>query len=195
MVHGILAVISGPSGSGKGTVCRALLERSPSTHLSVSVTTREPRVGEVDGVHYYFVSRERFKEMVAAGEVLEWAEVYGDFYGTPRGPVMGLLDRGRDVLLEIDVQGALQVKERFPEAVLIFLCPPSFEELERRLITRGTDSAEKIKRRLEWARGEMQAAHRYDYVVVNDRVEDAVDKINSIMVAEKCRTKYFRVSE
>ncbi len=195
MVHGILAVISGPSGSGKGTVCRALLERSPTIHLSVSVTTREPRIGEVEGVHYYFVSRERFKEMVAAGEVLEWAEVYGDFYGTPRGPVMGLLDRGRDVLLEIDVQGALQVKERFPEAVLVFLCPPSFEELERRLIMRGTDSAEKIKRRLEWARGEMQAVHRYDYVVVNDRVEDAVSKINSIMVAEKCRTKYFRVSE
>lgn len=194
-MQGILAVISGPSGSGKGTVCRALLERSPGTHLSISVTTREPRVGEVDGVHYCFVSRDRFREMVSAGDVLEWAEVYGDYYGTPRGPVIDLLNRGRDVLLEIDVQGALQVKERLPEAVLIFLCPPSFEELKRRLITRGTDSADKIKRRLEWARGELKAVRRYDYVVVNDRVEDAVTKIKAIMVAEKCRTKYFPVTE
>lgn len=192
MVQGILTVISGPSGCGKGTVCRALLERSPAAALSISVTTRAPRAGEAEGVHYYFVSRAEFKQMVAAGEVLEWAEVYGDFYGTPRRPVTDLLTRGRDVLLEIDVQGARQVKERFPKAVLIFLSPPSFGELERRLITRGTDSAEKIKCRLEWSRREMTAVYRYDYVVVNDRVDDAVTKIEAIMTAEKCRTRCFR---
>lgn len=192
MVQGILAVISGPSGCGKGTVCRALLERSPLTSLSISATTRQPRVGEKEGVHYYFVDRDRFKKMIAGGEVLEWAEVYGDYYGTPRRPVLDLLDRGRDVLLEIDVQGARQVKEQYPEAVLIFLYPPSFAELERRLITRGTDSAAKVKCRLEWARREMQAVCRYDYVVVNDRVDKAVAQIGSIMTAEKCRTKYFQ---
>lgn len=190
-MQGLLVVISGPSGVGKGTICAVLCRRNDRISLSISATTRSPRVGEVDQVHYYFTKPERFREMIARGELLEWAEVYGDFYGTPRGPVAQMLELGRDVILEIDVQGALQVKERAPEAVSIFVWPPSPAELERRLRGREKDSDEQIARRLDWARNELQAVAKYDYVVVNDRVEEAVCKIEAIMVAEKCRPVYF----
>jgi len=190
-VRGLLLVISGPSGVGKGTLCQALCRQIDSIVLSVSATTRPPRAGEEDGVHYFFVSPERFQEMIARDELLEWAQVYQDYYGTPRGPVTRLLADGRDVILEIDVQGALQVKEKAPEAVLIFICPPSVAELERRLRRRGTDSEEQIVNRLEWARTELEAVPKYDYVVVNDHLEAAVAKIKAIIVAEKCRPIYF----
>jgi len=190
-VRGLLVVVSGPSGVGKGTICEVLCRRNDRISLSISATTRSPRAGEVDQVHYYFTTPERFREMIARGELLEWAEVYGDYYGTPRAPVARMLESGRDVILEIDVQGALQVKERTPGAVLIFVWPPSPAELERRLRGRAKDSEEQIARRLEWARTELQAVPKYDYVVVNDQVEDAVCKVEAIMVAEKCRPVYF----
>jgi guanylate kinase len=194
-VRGILFVVSGPSGAGKGTVCRALTERLPKIHLSVSATTRPARSGEIDQVHYYFVSRTDFQDRISRGEMLEWADVYGDYYGTPREPVDRILDQGQDVILEIDVQGALQVRGRMPEAVLLFLSPPSFAELERRLRNRGTDTEEKIEKRLNWAHRELNSFPSYDYVVINDRVEAAVEKIMAVMVAERCRTKRFQLMD
>ncbi|MEW5898651.1 MAG: guanylate kinase, partial [Bacillota bacterium] len=173
---GILVVLSGPSGVGKGTVSQALLQAEPNLVLSVSATTRLPRNGETDGVSYYFVSREKFSLMIEGDEFLEWARVYDNFYGTPRLPVEETLARGKDVLLEIDVQGGLQVKSKLPEAVLIFLLPPSWKELEARLAGRGSESAEEVQKRLQWAKRELQSLSLYDYAVVNERVEKAVEQ-------------------
>ncbi len=189
---GVLVVLSGPSGVGKGTVSKALLQAEPNLVLSVSATTRLPRNGETDGVSYYFVSREKFSLMIEGDEFLEWARVYDNFYGTPRLPVEETLARGKDVLLEIDVQGGLQVKRKLPEAVLIFLLPPSWKELEARLAGRGSESPEEVQKRLQWAKRELQSLSLYDYVVVNERVEKAVEQIRSIITAEKCRTARFR---
>ncbi|MEW6425996.1 MAG: guanylate kinase [Bacillota bacterium] len=189
---GILVVLSGPSGAGKGTVSRVLLRSSPDMLLSVSATTRLPRNGETDGVNYYFISREKFSLMITRDEFLEWARVYDNCYGTPRLPVEEALARGKDVLLEIDVQGGLQVKQKFPEAVLIFLLPPSWDELRSRLVKRGSEPAEEVAKRLQWARRELQSLSLYDYVVVNDQVEQAVEQIRSIITAEKCRTARFQ---
>lgn len=186
-MQGLLLVVSGPSGVGKGTICAALLRRLPDLHLSISATTRSPRPGERNGVEYFFVSEAEFARMLAAGELLEWAEVHGARYGTPRRPVLDALDRGEDVLLEIDVQGGLQVKKSFPDAVLIFILPPSTEELQRRLAARGKDSPEAMGRRLAWAHKELQRAPDYDYVVVNETVDGAVAEILSIMAIEKRR--------
>lgn len=188
-MEGLLIVVSGPSAAGKGTVCRELLNCQPDLVFSVSATTRPPRPGEVDGKNYYFVSREEFERMVAAGEMLEWAEVYGNLYGTPRKAVVEWLDQGRDVLLEIDIQGARQVRRQFPRGVFIFLIPPSLAELERRIRERGTETEEAVQRRLASAAAEIAACREYDYVVVNDRVEDAVAKIRAIITAEKCRVE------
>lgn len=189
---GVLVVLSGPSGVGKGTVSQALLQAEPNLVLSVSATTRLPRNGETDGVSYYFVSREKFSRMIEGDEFLEWARVYDNFYGTPRLPVEETLARGKDVLLEIDVQGGLQVKSKLPEAVLIFLLPPSWKELEARLAGRGSESPEEVQKRLQWAKRELQSLSLYDYAVVNERVEKAVEQIRSIITAEKCRTTRFR---
>mgnify|MGYP005846524473 CR=1 FL=1 len=186
-MQGLLLVVSGPSGVGKGTICAALLRRLPDLHLSISATTRSPRPGERNGVEYFFVSEAEFARMLAAGELLEWAEVHGARYGTPRRPVLDALDRGEDVLLEIDVQGGLQVKKSFPDAVLIFILPPSMEELQRRLAARGKDSPEAMGGRLAWAHKELQRAPDYDYVVVNETVDGAVAEILSIMAIEKRR--------
>ncbi|AVX20313.1 MAG: guanylate kinase [Bacillota bacterium] len=189
--QGLLLVISGPSGAGKGTVCRALMARHPEVAYSVSATTRKPRPGEIDGVHYYFVTRERFEEMIAAGELLEWAMVYesGNYYGTPRQAVLDNLAAGRDVILEIDVQGALQIREKFPEAIFIFILPPSMEELKKRITGRGTESAESISKRLACAATELSYVKKYDYCIVNDLVEKAVEKLEAIIIAEKCRVQ------
>jgi guanylate kinase len=187
MTEGILLIISGPSGVGKGTVCRYLLTIRKAIKLSVSTTTRLPRTEEAEGRDYNFTTVSRFKEMIEQGSFLEWAVVHGDYYGTPLAAVQDYLNRGEDLILEIDVQGAGQVRQKKPEAVSIFLAPPSMEALEERITGRGTETAEKINRRLVTARQEMKAYHLYDYVVVNDNVEDAAALISSIIDAEKCR--------
>jgi guanylate kinase len=175
-------VISGPSGVGKGTVVRALLARRPDLFFSVSVTTRDPRPGEIDGVHYRFVSNDRFDALVVAGGLLEWAQLYGGHRsGTPAAPVEEARAVARDVLLEVDSQGAASIRSRIPDAVLIFLQPPSEAELARRLRARGTESGPDLDRRLGEARREMAEAGRFDHVVVNDRVERAVDEVLAII--------------
>jgi guanylate kinase len=184
---GLLIVVSGPSGAGKGTICSAYLERNPHAVLSVSVTTRKPRVGEKEGVNYFFRDKETFLKMVENGEFLEYAEVYGNYYGTPKKFVEEKLADGRDVILEIDIQGALQIKERFPEAVFVFIIPPSMEELKRRIVKRGTEDAETIYRRFQSAYEELNYISRYNYVIINDTVDSAVAKLEAIVLAEKCR--------
>jgi guanylate kinase len=178
-------VISGPSGVGKGTVVRALLEASPGLRFAVSYTTREPRPGETDGVHYRFVDEGTFDAIADAGGFLEWVEIFGHRSGTPAADVEAARSEGRDVLLEVDVQGARSVRERVPEAVLIFLRPPSEEELERRLRERGTEVGPDLDLRLAEARREMAAAPEFDHVVVNDRVEEAAKEVLAIIEASK----------
>lgn len=190
--QGILIVLSGPSGVGKGTVSRALLAESTDLVCSISATTRLPREGEVNGESYYFISPQEFRQMIDRQELLEWAGVYGNFYGTPRVFVENALSEGKDVLLEIDVQGGLQVKQRFPAAVMIFLFPPSRAELQSRLLKRASESPAEMEKRLKWAEQELKMLSRYDYAVVNDRVENAVWRIQSILVAEKCRAWRFK---
>jgi len=186
--QGILTILSGPSGAGKGTVAKALLEKTKDLVYSISATTRLPREGEVNGSSYYFLSADEFRKRVDHQEFLEWAQIYGNYYGTLRLPVERALSSGKDVLLEIDVQGGIQVKKKFPQAVLIFLLPPSQDELESRLVKRASESAADIKKRLSWAEEEFEYLKLYDYAVVNDWVDEVVSKIQSIMVAEKCRT-------
>ncbi len=188
-LKGLLIVISAPSGTGKTTLCHMLLKAFPDMEFSVSYTTRKPRPGEVSGRDYFFVDRETFERMVEEGDFLEWAEVYGNLYGTSKSQVTKALEAGKDILLDIDTQGALQVKKNFPEAVLIFILPPSLIELERRLRSRGTDNEETIEKRLRIARDEIKKALYYDYLVVNDVLEVAFDKLRSIITAEKCRTE------
>lgn len=185
--QGALLVISGPSGAGKGTICKALLRSSPAIHYSISVTTRAKRVGEEHGVNYWFLSEERFQEMRNKNELLEWAEVYGNYYGTPRRYVEEELAAGHDVILEIDIQGAMKVKHSFPQGVFIYILPPSFDELEHRIVTRGTDSESVIKKRMGCVKQELTCAKEYHYVVVNDIVETAVSQVKSIIEAEHCR--------
>jgi len=188
-LKGLLIVISAPSGTGKTTLTHMLLKSFPNMEFSVSYTTRKPRPGEVNGKDYFFVDRDTFERMIEEGDFLEWAEVYGNLYGTSKSQVLKALNEGKDVLLDIDTQGALQVKKNFPEAVLIFILPPSLKELERRLRSRGTDDEETIERRLKTARVEIERAPLYDYIVVNDVLEEAFEKLKSIVIAEKCRTE------
>lgn len=189
MQRGTLIVLSGPSGTGKGTICRELLHSNPDLNYSVSATTRSPRAGEVHGINYFFLSHTEFHAMLERDDLLEYAEVYGNYYGTPRQNVMNLLETGRDVVLEIDIQGAMQVKEKFAEGVFIYIVPPSLDELSERIYKRGTDSLETIKRRLSCASKELSLAYNYDYVVVNDEVPAAVRKVAAIIEAERCRVK------
>lgn len=187
--QGLLIVISGPSGAGKGTICRALLEFNPNVELSVSVTTRAPRPGEKEGVNYFFRTIDEFKKMIDDGEFLEYAEVYGNYYGTPKSYVRDRLMAGRDVILEIDIQGALKIKDKFDDAVFIFILPPSMEELKQRIIKRGTESAEEVLKRFNSAYKELNFITRYNYVVINDTVDAAARKIDAIITAEKCRVE------
>ena len=195
--QGLLLVLSGPSGAGKGTICQMLREKLPDLAYSVSVTTRQARNGEVDGVNYFFKSVEEVKQMIAEGELLEYAEVYGNYYGTPRSYVMELLNQGKDVILEIDIQGAMQIKKRFPDGVFVFIVPPSLDELCSRIYKRGTDSEDVIKRRLASATGELAYANEYDYIVVNDVAQKATSKVLTIMEAERYRAArtYFIINE
>ena len=183
---GQLLVISGPSGAGKGTVCKALIEKNP-IWISTSCTTRKPREGEVEGVNYFFIDREEFLKSIDKEDFLEYAEVYGNFYGTPKSEVLKMLEEGKDVILEIDIQGALKIKSSYPKGIFIFIMPPSMEELRNRITNRGSETPESLKTRMECAYDEISFASKYDYAVVNDKVEDAVKKIESIIIAEKCR--------
>lgn len=189
--EGLLVVLSGPSGVGKGAICSMLREKSPHLQYSISATTRKPRQDEQDGVNYFFKTKEQFEQMIANDELLEWAEYVGNYYGTPLHFVQDTLRQGKDVILEIEVQGALKVKERLPQAILIFLIPPSMEELERRITQRGTETDEMIRHRLSVAKKEFAKMKHYDYVVVNDEIHAACERIQAIITAEHCRTSRF----
>ena len=189
MTKGRAFIISGPSGVGKSTVLKSLIEKRKNLYFSVSATTRDARPGEVDGVHYHFLDVDTFRDWIAKDEFLEYAEFVGNFYGTPKKYVYAAMEEGKDVILDIEVQGAIQVFSKMPEVVRIFIAPPSWEELERRLTDRGTDSEDKIQKRLLRAKVEFQTAHTYDYFVINDSVENAVRELDAIMTAEHCKPK------
>lgn len=185
--EGILLVVSGPSGAGKGTICNAIREIYPDLNYSISMTTRASRKGETEGVSYYFRTNEQFEKLIQEDAFLEYAQVYDHYYGTPKKYALDLIEKGQSVLLEIDIQGAMQVKERYPKGVFIYIVPPSLEILSGRLHQRGTDSEDVIQRRLAQITNELAMAHKYDYIVVNDILEDAVHKTCSILEAEKCK--------
>ncbi|MGV8146480.1 MAG: guanylate kinase [Alkaliphilus sp.] len=193
MKKGLLLVISGPSGAGKGTICKRLLETDTNVKVSVSTTTRMPRVAEVEGKNYFFIDKDKFVDMKDNNEFLEYAKVYGNYYGTPRQFVMDNINRGDDVLLEIDIDGALQIKDRFEDAVFVFILPPSLKELKNRIVLRGTESKQDIDKRFSLAQGEIRQVIKYDYAVLNDDLVKAIEDIKAIIVAEKC--KVMRVYE
>lgn len=184
---GLLIVVSGPSGVGKGTLCNALVKNVDNLFISISATTRLPRAGEVNGVNYIFMNRENFEEKIEEGQFLEWAKVYNNYYGTPKEFVIEKLRKGKDVILEIDIQGAAQVKKSCPDGVFVFIAPPSLEELRKRIISRGTDDEESINLRLKSAKEEMRASFDYDYVIINDDLNKAVLKLQSVILAERCK--------
>ena len=185
---GLLLVVSGPAGVGKGTINQTLISRNNDIRMSVSATTREPRRGEIDGVHYFFKSEEAFQKMIDEGAFLEYMRVFNThYYGTPKSFVEQELSEGRSVILEIDVQGAMRVKAAYPDAVLIFIAPPSMSELKSRLIHRGTESTEAIERRFQTAYQELEYVKQYDYVVVNDILDLAIARTEDIISAERCR--------
>ena len=188
---GLLLVVSGPSGAGKGTICKALLNKNDKIKLSVSATTRKPRNGEVHGVNYFFIEKEEFTKMIENGEFLEYAQIYDNFYGTPKAAIIECLEKGQDVILEIEMQGAKQIKEVYPEGVFIFVLPPSLEELKSRIVGRGTETAEEIEKRFSCAFEEINQIVNYDYFIVNEDVEKSVNDIEAIICAEKNKvTRY-----
>ena len=186
---GKVFVLTGPSGVGKGTVVEEVLKKTDNLYLSVSATTRGKRPGEKEGVNYFFKTKDEFHKMINADEFLEWAEFAGDYYGSPKFSINNYLSCGKDILLEIELQGAKVVKQKCPEAVLIFLAPPTFEALEERLIKRQTETIEKVKVRLKKAKEEMKEVKLFHYIVVNDKLNEAIDNVVSIIRAERCRIK------
>ncbi len=187
--RGVLLVLSGPSGTGKGTVCKVVRDSlGDNLAYSISATTRKPRTGEEHGREYFFFSKEEFEALRDQNGFLEWAQVYDNYYGTPRAFVEEVLASGRDCILEIDPQGALQVRKATSEAVLVFIAPPSLEELRARLTGRGTEAPEEVEKRLSCAEAELAYSNQYDYLIVNDEVEKAAEKMKAILMAERCRT-------
>lgn len=184
---GLLIVVSGPSGAGKGTICKEILDRRDDIFVSISATTREPRNGEVEGLNYFFHSREKFEKMIEEEAFIEYAEVYNNLYGTPKDYVLDKLNRGENILLEIDIQGALQVKKRYPEGVYIFILPPSMNELRNRIIGRGSETPESLERRFSSAFEEIEFVNQYDYYIINDEVKSAANVMESIITAERCK--------
>jgi guanylate kinase len=185
---GHVIVISGPSGAGKDTVVQKLLEQNKNIALSISMTTRAPRKGEEEGKDYYYVTKEKFLEEIDKGNFLEYANVYNtDYYGTPKDKVLKSINNGIDVVLVIDINGALQIKEKMPESIFIFIMPPSMKELKQRLVKRDTEVPEKLLNRFKTAYKEINEAKKYNYVVINDKVDNAVKRVESIIIAEKCR--------
>lgn len=187
MSKGLLFVVSAPAGCGKDTILEQVLAKEENVGYSVSATTRAPRPGEIDGTHYYFHTRESFEDMIKNGDVLEYTEYCGNYYGTPRKGVETMLSEGKDVVLKIEVEGAMNIKKLYPDCTLIFILPPSMQELERRLRKRGTEDEPTIMRRIAQARNEIDTAVNYDYFVVNDDLEDAIDDLVAVIRGEKCR--------
>ena len=183
---GLLIVVSGPSGAGKGTICQEFMKTHTDCALSVSATTRAPREGEVDGVNYFFLTHDEFRKKIDADGFLEHAIFCENYYGTPKDEVLKMIDSGKNVILEIEVQGALQVRSHYPEAVFVFVIPPTIEELEARLRGRGTETDEVIKKRLERAKAEFKYIPKYNYILINDTVDNAVNRLEAIITAEKC---------
>ena len=184
---GILLVVSGPSGAGKGTICAAIRKVFPKLNYSISMTTRAPRKGEVEGTSYFFRTNEEFEKLIKEDAFLEYARVYYHYYGTPKKYALDKIENGESVLLEIDIQGAMQVKQRYPQGVFVYVVPPSLDVLSARIHGRGTDSDEVIQKRLAKITDELAMAHKYDYIIVNDVLEDAVHKVCSILEAESCK--------
>lgn len=182
--QGNIIVYTGPSGVGKGTILAKVLEKRSGIVLSVSATTRKPRPGEIDGVHYHFMTKEEFKKLVENDEVLEWAEFAGNYYGTLKSEVERITSEGKDIVLEIEVQGAIQVKEKIPDCIMIFISPPSFEELEKRLTGRGTEPPEIIQKRLNIAKSELEHKNLFDYQVINDNLDRAVMEVEAIILSK-----------
>ncbi|MFZ5987108.1 MAG: guanylate kinase [Bacillota bacterium] len=187
--EGLLVIVSGPSGAGKGTLLNLIKEREKNISFSVSATTREPRKGEAEGVNYFFKSHDEFKSMIENDELVEWVKYCDNYYGTPRKYIEDTIKSGLDCLLEIEVEGASNIMKRYPDCVSLFILPPSFEELKRRIEKRGTEEADVIKKRLDKARNEIAYAQRYDYVIINDKIEDSVNSLRCILQAEKLKFK------
>lgn len=183
--EGLLVVVSGPSGSGKGTILNLLMKQNDKVRSSISATTRKPREGEADGVNYFFKSIDEFQEMIKKQELIEWVEYCNNYYGTPKAYIENTKNQGFDVILEIEVEGAVNIKKKYPDCVLVFILPPSFDELKKRIENRGTENDKVIEQRLERAKKEIEYIKYYDYVIINDVLQDAVDNLNSILKSER----------
>ncbi|MBP8762540.1 guanylate kinase [Acetoanaerobium noterae] len=182
---GLLVVVSGPSGAGKGTICKNFMELNKEMLLSISSTTRNPRENEIDGVNYNFITKQDFEDLIGTDSLLEYVHVFGNYYGTPKKWVLECIEKGKDVLLEIEIVGAMKVKEKYPDAILVFVLPPSLKELKNRIITRGTETIEQIENRMARAMQEIKTIEKYDYFIFNDNLTRAVDDLEAIISAEK----------